>query len=547
MADWYQTHSFVSCQNHETAFRVYQSLELHGDAFSGGLRWGFWDTKTILISSTMRWGTDTTFVDELLSAFDVECVHENTSGEDESTYEPRVREILGAKQDFLWSAKPEVLAQLLEKFEPFDTGLTTLAVFAPRRISKAYIKKISGGDSVARGFVDKEGRAFVLGTYSEGYPFEFSPLENPQIALRIAGASWSITGALDGVTNLPPNPISKADLWKMERHGGYGLFQPFQQRHDLIHDALQTDTIGEQEAGCAMARRWNMRAFSEQISALAATKSTAAALTVFGEKENLAGLRPGKVRRESDLGTLVLTWLDLDRERTADEIDDARMLIDDEILGSAARWMLASGDEKKSIHFRKIVNACPDLFEISDVFLKNIERPHIADAFILRAAEIAYSITRCNYWKVRNGVSDSDYISQFAYSWDGDPNSKADRILDWAGELVRLKTHDGDNVKNAKRAYVALDALLCACRNNRVFWIPKIGILQSQLVGVLTRDTPSGDILFWGTTERIGLLKRCERLIELYKDSKVPKKRIEIVELSIEILGSSPNLLNLWQ
>lgn len=311
MGDWLHVHHCVICREHATALHAYEALELAGEGMDNGraegpegLRWGFWNLRVLLVTTTSKWGTDATFVRSLIADLPgVECFTlagaEHGGGLDEESFYTAVKDRLGAERWFLWSHEEPVMRALLEDQPPLQTALTTLALRpleeAPgaAALSPSVVALLSGNDgfAVTHGFMSHDGECFVVGRQAHRGA-HVSPLSTPLAACRCVGSGgWAITNPLDGARLLPVHAKDSGALWRMERHGPHGMWQPLEQRVAHVRAALVSSADEERQAGCMMARHWRLGELIDPIAALADAPSE---LVRSAAANALAALQPAR-------------------------------------------------------------------------------------------------------------------------------------------------------------------------------------------------------------------------------------------------------------
>ncbi|MFO0722992.1 MAG: hypothetical protein U1E65_04345 [Myxococcota bacterium] len=579
MGDWIHVHHCVVAVDHQTALAFYERLEAAGDALDGGgegpsgLRWGFWNPRVVLLTTTQKWGSAPAFGPSLLEGLDAECFTESddelSTDAEVSAFEGAVRARLGAAADFLWCDQEAVMAALLTELPALRTPVTTVAALprtAPRgvRVPPAAAQALAdrAHTQIVHGFLTESGACFGVAHFGEGDEARHeSPLFTPLAASRQRGpGAWAIHAELDGNELLPVYAGDRAALWQIERHGAHGAWQPRMQRLAIARRALLAEAAAERQAGCALARRWGLEELSSAVEGLGrdADRHVAAAasfaLRALERPAPIApSVEPGRRGEIAANGTAVLALLAERHSAGPAEVERAVSLLDDERLGAAARIVVTSrGPIDRPDLVRRIVEGAAELAELCGPFLGAIGDEALARTCARALAELAYASTRTSYWMIRYGVPWTDgppsAIAVEGPGWDGEPTASAARIGFWARRTIEAAQAPVPH-RAALGSWAAFSELLAAARANRVWWLPPSGLIRARLGGLLRGAGPTAEELDRGppgSVEFAQLRARAAEVGALYAAMEPGTYHQMFETRSAALLAEVPSPQTLW-
>ncbi len=516
MGDWLHVDHCVVCADHATAVRLYERIERAGAAVDSthdgpsGMLWGFWSPTVVLLSTTNKWGAYPHFVEPLIDGLAAQCFTASDDAERDSEltynhFEAAVRERLGAHRDFLWSHDPKLMAPLLAELEPLATGLTTLALLPagvtrpvlPRSVTAALAPQQYR--AVVHGFTTARGACFAVGAFTSFDEARHdSPLWTPLAARRGRGhGAWALRALLDGNELLPVHGLTARDLWRIERHGGYGAWLHRPLRLARAQTLLRRDSAEERQAGCALARRWWLPELTTDV----------------------AGLVNDADAHVREAALFARDTLTADAARSEVEVDTGSdALAQAHSAGLAAHASGAPAAE--------VVACCRSVGELgAAVVARALPNDQLGQRLLTRLAELAYATTRTSYWMIRYGVPERDApvgvdaIDQRT-PWRGETGAKAARIAFWAARTVEAAALPFTRA-NVLRSFVTFDELLSACRDNGAFLIPPIGMIRADLAALLAEadDTEKAEAIPPGSDELAALEVRSRAIGTLLRSS----------------------------
>lgn len=566
--------------DHASALAFYERLEAAGADIEGGgagpsgLRWGFWSPRVILLTTTSKWGSYPGFGPSLLEDLDAECLTQcddeaQDGGSEISSFERALRERLGAVTDFLWSDQEAVMAALLAELPARETPVTTVAELpkvAPRRVRvpSAAASALAGQahSQIVHGFLTASGACFAVAHFGEGDETRYeSPLFTPLAASRQRGpGAWAIHGELDGNELLPVYVGDRAELWRLERHGAHGAWQPRIQRRAIARRALEAASAEERQAGCALARRWGLEELSGEVERLQADASPPVAAAAAFALHALRTPPPAAPRAEPapiaeavTKSSEVLALIAIRHHASSAEVERAITLLDDELLGPAARVVVAArGPIERPELAQRVIAGAADVAELCPPLLDALADEELARAFSRAVAEMAYASTRTSYWMIRYGVPYEDgpptSIEVERPAWDGAPTASAARIAFWARRTIEA-AQDAAPRRAALGSLVAFSELLRSARANRVWWLPRGGVVRARLEALLLRaELPAEDLerSVPGSADLAELRRRAAVIGALYASMESGEHHEEFEAKSAALLAGVPSPLTLW-